>query len=76
MQSMYYILLRVRKLLFKKRIDTEVYFPIPSMGAGECRHQCGALVNNYMYRYVGHVVSAIERSDSDQVLSRKGASSR
>ena len=25
----------------------------------------------YMYRYVGHVASAIEKSDVDQVLSRK-----
>ena len=30
----------------------------------------------YMYRYVGHVVPAIEKSDLDQVLSRKRPSSR
>ena len=29
-----------------------------------------------MYRYVGHVVSAIEKSDLDQVLSRKRLCSR
>ena len=30
----------------------------------------------YMYKYVGHVISAIEKSDLDQVLSRKRPSSR
>ena len=30
----------------------------------------------YMYRYVGHVFSAIEKSDLDQVLSRKRPISR
>ena len=34
------------------------------------------LVNICKNRHVGHVVSAIEKSDSDQVLSRKRPSSR
>ena len=31
----------------------------------------GDYVHTYMYKYVGHVVFAIEKSDLDQVLSRK-----
>ena len=33
-------------------------------------------LHKYMHRYVGHIVSAIEKSDLDHVLSRKRPSSR
>ena len=40
---------------------------IPPRRSPPCKH---------MYRYVGHVVSGIEKSDLDQVLSRERPSSR
>ena len=38
------IFIAIQVLLKKNELPLRYIFPIPSMGAGECRHPCGALV--------------------------------